>query len=145
LGEGGGGPEYPDALSGRGDKDRVPVLEPVVRIALGGARSSFSQHFCDVIKSSFLEYLAELDRTNPEVERTGDRDGDRVAAGLLIWIWREEVERVTKRGGVILPSILLFISLTYLVFTQKSLFAIDGYFTPFVAILLIKFKLITIN
>lgn len=55
------------------------------------------------------------------------------------------MERVTKRGGVILPSILLFISLTYLVFTQKSLFAIDGYFTPFVAILLIEYKLITIN
>ena len=88
FGEGGGGPEYPDTLSGRGDKDRVPDLEPEVRVkpVFGGARSSFPQHLGDVTGSSFLEYLAELERTNPEPERIGEREGDRDTAGLLIRI-----------------------------------------------------------
>ena len=98
LGDGGGGPVYAVALSGRGDSDLAAVLP-------GGASSFFVSPSIPGVTSSFREYLAELDRTKPDL--TGDREGDLDAAGVLIRICREEVERVTNLGGVMLPSILI--------------------------------------
>jgi len=73
FGDGGGGPEYVDTRSGFGDRDRVPA-RPVVR----GIFRTFPDLFSTTDdESSFREYLAELDRTNPVSGRTGDLDGDR--------------------------------------------------------------------
>ena len=94
LGDGGGGPVYPAALSGLGDKDLAAVRP-------GGANSFLiSPSFV----SSFREYLAELDRTNPDL--TGDREGDRETVGVLTRICSVDVDRVINLGGVIIPSIL---------------------------------------
>ena len=94
LGDGGGGPVYPAALSGLGDKDLAAVRP-------GGANSFLiSPSFV----SSFREYLAELDRTKPDL--TGDREGDRETVGVLTRICSVDVDRVINLGGVIIPSIL---------------------------------------
>ena len=94
LGDGGGGPVYPVALSGLGDKDLAAVRP-------GGASSFLTS---PSFVSSFREYLAELDRTKPD--RTGDREGDLERFGVFTRICRVDVERVTNLGGVIIPSIL---------------------------------------
>lgn len=72
FGDGGGGPEYVETRSGLGESDRVPERPEVL-----GTSSSFPV-LADVTLSSFLEYLAELDRTKPVSEPVlaGDLDGD---------------------------------------------------------------------
>ena len=103
FGDGGGGPAYVETRSGFGERDRVPGRPEVL-----GTRSSFPV-LDDVTTSSLREYLAELERTKPVSEpvpiRTGDREGDRESD--LTLICRVEVDRVTNRGGLVLPSSIL--------------------------------------